>query len=333
MEQPKISVIVPVYKVEPYLRKCLDSIVKQTYSNLEIILVDDGSPDSCGAVCDEYAENDGRIVVIHQKNGGLSAARNAALEIATGEFVGFVDSDDWIEPDMYEYLLRNALMANAEITVCGHILEYGNVSCTVPFPEWGKIDRDCALEALLENKVMHNQVWDKLWKRELFCGVRFPVGRTFEDMAIAYRLFEKAEHVLCLPEAKYHYLQRSDSILGDVSLRNRMNSLLAVRERYEEMYEQYPQFCVLLENTCVAESVCVWACYWYNSREEREKYRVQLKEISDFSRPRWKQAFKDTNLGVLGRMVICLLPYPTWWSFGLAWLIGRIYKLRHGKLL
>ena len=120
MKEPKISVIVPVYKVEPYLRKCLDSIVNQTYRNLEIILVDDGSPDNCGAICDEYAAGDGRIRVIHQENGGVSSARNAGLSAVTGEWVGWVDSDDWIEPDMYEYLLKNALEQNADIAVCSH---------------------------------------------------------------------------------------------------------------------------------------------------------------------------------------------------------------------
>ena len=114
----RISVIVPVYKVEPYLRKCLDSIVNQTYRNLEIILVDDGSPDNCGRICDEYAERDKRIRVIHQKNGGVSSARNEGLKIASGDWIGWVDSDDWIEPDMFEYLLENAKKSKADIAVC-----------------------------------------------------------------------------------------------------------------------------------------------------------------------------------------------------------------------
>ena len=102
----KISVIIPVYKVEPYLRQCLDSVVGQTYNNLEIIIIDDGSPDNCGVICDEYAAKDDRIIVIHKENGGLSAARNDGLELATGEWVAFVDSDDWCELDYYEQLLR-----------------------------------------------------------------------------------------------------------------------------------------------------------------------------------------------------------------------------------
>ena len=113
---PKISVIVPVYKVEKYLDKCVESIVNQTYKNLEIILVDDGSPDNCPAMCDEWAEKDERIRVIHKENGGLADARNAGMDIATGDYIGFVDSDDWIEPNMYEVLLKNALKYDADIS-------------------------------------------------------------------------------------------------------------------------------------------------------------------------------------------------------------------------
>ena len=119
--EPKISVIVPVYKVEPYLRKCLDSIINQTYRNLQIILVDDGSPDNCGAICDEYASKDSRIEVIHQENGGVSAARNAGLKLAAGDYIGWVDSDDWIEPDMYAYMLENMQKYEADIAVCSQI--------------------------------------------------------------------------------------------------------------------------------------------------------------------------------------------------------------------
>ena len=118
-ETPLISIIIPVYKVEPYLRKCLDSVVQQTYRNLEIILVDDGSPDSCGAICDEYATKDERITVIHQENKGLSAARNAGLDIATGDYIQFVDSDDWIEPDALATVLSIAEDHHVDIVCFG----------------------------------------------------------------------------------------------------------------------------------------------------------------------------------------------------------------------
>ena len=161
---PLISIIVPVYDVEPYLRKCIDSILIQSYRDLEIILVDDGSPDNCGAICDEYAEKDKRIKVIHKKNGGLSDARNAGLDIATGEYIGFVDSDDWVMPDMYEYLYKAVKEYDADMSVCGY------------YDYWGKTisGRYCqdiqvykgqeGIKALLDLK-FGNYVWNKLYKR------------------------------------------------------------------------------------------------------------------------------------------------------------------------
>ena len=160
----RISVIVPVYKVEPYLRKCLDSIVNQTYRNLEIILVDDGSPDNCGRICDEYAERDNRIRVIHQKNGGVSSARNEGLKIASGDWIGWVDSDDWIEPDMFEYLLENAKKSKADIAVCSR-KEWYKDRCILR--KWEKdilLNTEEALRQLLEDVQMQNYLWDKLWQ-------------------------------------------------------------------------------------------------------------------------------------------------------------------------
>ena len=119
-----ISVIVPIYNVEKYLDRCVDSIINQTYKNLEIILVDDGSPDNCLAICDSWAEKDRRIKVIHKENGGVSSARNSALDIASGDYIGFVDSDDWIEPDMYEILIKNAKKYDADISRCAGLLDY-----------------------------------------------------------------------------------------------------------------------------------------------------------------------------------------------------------------
>ena len=124
VDEGKISVVVPVYNVEEYLDQCVESLVGQTYKNLEVILVDDGSPDNCPAMCDEWAERDNRIKVIHKENGGVSSARNAALDIASGDYIGFVDSDDWIEPDMYEILIKNAKKYDADISRCAGLFDY-----------------------------------------------------------------------------------------------------------------------------------------------------------------------------------------------------------------
>lgn len=333
MTGPLISVIVPVFKVEPYLRQCLDSIVGQTYRNLEIILVNDGSPDSCGTICDEYAARDKRVKVFHQENAGVSAARNRGLSMATGEFIGWVDSDDWIEPDMYEYLLENQQRYQADITVCGRYEEYRNTSLRKGWDQDQLLNTEQALKQLLENDVMQNYLWDRLWKREMFDGQHFPEGRTYEDIAIMHRLFLKAEKVLCLSEAKYHYRQRSGSIVSDTSLENRINHFLAAKLRYDEIGSQWPQFSHLMVGQCVASSVGIWCGYYRNPLSVRKRTQPQLKEITAFAEQYYGIALQYMKLGIAGNLIVRLTPYAKWWAFLLAWLIGRLYEVKHGRAL
>ncbi len=331
--EPKISIIVPVYKVEPYIRKCLDSIVGQTYRNLQIILVDDGSPDNCGKICDEYAAKDSRIEVIHQENGGLSAARNAGLRLATGDYIGFVDSDDWIELDMYEYLLENALKYQAGIAVCGRIERHVDKEVVRGFSEIEVLDRELALKYLLQNDLLQNYAWDKLYKRELFQDIWFPAGKTFEDVAVMHKLFIKAERVVCLPEAKYNYLLRFNSILDNISLGNRINYYLASRKRYDEMAADWPQFADLLSAQCALSAISLWGVYYANPVAERQRFKEQMNEIADFCRVHYRKALQYMNLGITGRAVLRLTPYARWWAFALADLFSRLYKLKHGRRL
>lgn len=195
---PLISIIVPVYNVKDYLSKCLQSICGQTYKNLEIILIDDGSSDGSGELCDLFAQRDGRIKVIHQANAGQSAARNRGLAVAQGEFLGFVDSDDWIEPDMYEFLYCLLKENEADISICSHCRDKDGRS--VAKYASGKqfvFTRDEGIRALAVDKHIRNYVWDKLYKRCLFSDIAFPLNRIFEDIAISYQVFYKAENIVC----------------------------------------------------------------------------------------------------------------------------------------
>lgn len=333
MDSPKISVIVPVYKVEAYLRKCLDSIAGQTYRNLEIILVDDGSPDNCGAICDEYAARDGRFVVIHKENGGVSTARNAGLAAATGDWIGWVDSDDWIEADMFEYLLTNALEYDADIAVCGHYEEYGDKAELSGWKEKQILDTETALKMLLENDQMNNLLWDRLWRREIFEGITFPIGRTFEDIAVMHRLFLKARRVICLPEAKYHYLQRFGGIMAQTSLNSRWNCYAAARQRYEELSDSWPQFSGLLAGQCIASAIGLWTVFISNPRQEREKYRDKMREIASFARLHKEDALSCSGLGKAGQLIVPFVSHNTWWAYAMAGMIGRLYQLKRGRML
>ena len=167
MSQALISVIIPVYKVEKYLDRCLESIVNQTYKNLEIILIDDGSPDNCPAICDEYAQKDSRIKVIHKANGGVSSARNKGIDVATGDYIGFVDSDDWIEPDMYETLIKNAEQYNSDISRCSYVISESMSGQTSKSQDNGTIFLEDSIE-MRRNQICSNcnaNVWSGIYKK------------------------------------------------------------------------------------------------------------------------------------------------------------------------
>lgn len=247
-ERPKLSVIVPVYKVEPYLQKCIDSILNQTFRDLELILVDDGSPDNCPAVCDAAAEKDERVVVIHQKNGGLSAARNAGVEAARGEYIGFVDSDDYIAPEMYEKLYTAMVENDAQLAVCSYtyVDPEGNV-----LPKWkspilnggGVLDRVQMMGRLSEDKSWYYiTAWNKLYRRELFENIRFPLGKLHEDEYVVHHVFWACERIVVLPQPLYYYVQRGGSIMQQKSLRQAQDWMEGVASRAEFAMEHQLDF-------------------------------------------------------------------------------------------
>lgn len=218
MTDKKVSVIVPVYKVEKYLEQCIDSIIGQTYQNLEIILVDDGSPDNCGRICDEYAATDDRIKVIHQENGGLSAARNAGLDIATGDYIAFVDSDDWILPNAIERMHRAYATSCADLVVCNFGLFYEQLFLGERRAESNIEDEVLTQEQLMNKCCKHSDwyivPWNKLYKKSIFDVLRFLVGYRHEDEAIFHYVIEKCKTIATVSDRLYIYRQSSGSIMG-----------------------------------------------------------------------------------------------------------------------
>lgn len=215
MNAPLISVIIPVYNVEKYLRQCLESVIGQTYINLEIILIDDGSTDGSSKICDDFAAIDDRIVVIHQHNMGLSSARNVGLDIMKGDYVSFVDSDDWIERDMFAILLSSLEEEEADIAICSYY--WVREDCCLPVDDSGNkvvYTREGALKELFRDKIIRNYVCDKFYKREIFESVRFPVGRFYEDIAITYKLFDKINKIVSIGVPKYYYRIHENSIVA-----------------------------------------------------------------------------------------------------------------------
>ncbi|MBR4991213.1 MAG: glycosyltransferase [Oscillospiraceae bacterium] len=210
-----VSVIVPVYKVEAYLGRCVDSILAQTHGNLEVILVDDGSPDRCGMICDEYAEKDPRVCVIHKENGGLSSARNAGIDIAKGEYLEFVDSDDWIEPDAVESLLSAALQHQVDLVIGGRwdVKEKTGEKTVGLCPEKTEtVPAEEAVRRIFRWENCDSAAWDKLYHRRLFRQIRYPYGVICEDVPVTYLIAFDAGRVTFLSKPIYNYLHRQGSI-------------------------------------------------------------------------------------------------------------------------
>lgn len=333
MNYEKISVIVPVYKVEPYLRRCLDSIVRQTYRNLEIILVDDGSPDNCGAICDEYARCDRRITVIHQGNNGVASARNAGLKIATGSWIAWVDSDDWIEPDMLQYLYEGAVNYQADVSACGTRTAGLHKPSFFQYEEVQRFDREQALRELLLGGKMTGACWDKLAKRKLWEGLNFPDLKIGEDLLTVGRLLERADVMVCLPEIKYNYLARPESALTKRTLENRLDFWRAANRQYKELGPKWPQMRSALAGRSAAAAIGVWSAYLYAKKDLRKKLLPELEEIAVFSRNHFRDALTHVNLGLTGRIALRVTPYRAWWAFSIAKVAGWFYQKKHKKAL
>lgn len=229
---PQISVIVPVYKVEPYIRRCVDSILVQTFADFELILVDDGSPDNCGKICDEYAEKDARVHVVHQKNGGLSAARNAGLDWSfdnsESSWIGFLDSDDWVHPCFLEYLYCAAINNDVKISICDYIESEGKEEV---LPCSFKADRINWEPFFLNNNVKATVAWNKLYSKELFINIRYPNGKLHEDEFISYKLLDIAGDVAFVPVPLYFYYHNSEGITKRKFSLRRMDIIEAFEER------------------------------------------------------------------------------------------------------
>lgn len=247
----KISVVIPVYKVEPYLDQCVQSVVDQTYTDLEIILVDDGSPDNCPAMCDAWAERDSRIKVIHKQNGGLSDARNAGLEIATGSYISFVDSDDWVSPDMFELLVGILEQADAQIAECGTVSVYPETErqpCERPegsTPAFATYGTEEAMRHLLAEDVFSPMVWNKLYRRECISNLRFEVGKLHEDVFFTHQAFGNCARIAKVETACYFYLQRHDSIMGKPFSLGNLDSLEGKLRRMQYMQDHFPNLVFL----------------------------------------------------------------------------------------
>lgn len=257
----KISVIVPVYNVESYLSACLESLINQTYQQLEIILINDGSTDNCPKICDSYASKDSKIVVIHQKNVGLSGARNTGLRHATGDLISFMDSDDLLSLDYYQKLSDILLENKADIVECAYAkFETENDITKINQSSYKSAEiykTEKALE-LLMNEYIKQMVWNKLYRKEVIKNILFPVGKINEDEYWSYKIFGNAKKIIKIHDILYFYRQQPESIMGkDYSLK-RLDGLDALEERIQYMQMNFPE----LENLAI-KKYCLGAIFHF----------------------------------------------------------------------
>lgn len=205
---PEVSIIVPVYKVEDTLEQCVNSLLGQTLESIEIILVDDGSPDKCGVLCDLLSKKDDRIIVIHKKNGGLSDARNAGLDVAKGKYIGFVDSDDYVDPEMFNFLVEICEKYNLSIAGCDlkYVYEPDGDIVSDSDGSFSVLNSDDFFRKMLDtSRMLRIGVWNKIYRKELFDKVRFPKGKVFEDVGTMYKLIFATPYIGYASDAMYYY--------------------------------------------------------------------------------------------------------------------------------
>lgn len=277
-----ISVIIPVYKVEKYLCRCVDSVLEQTYTNIEIILVDDGSPDNCPVMCDEYARQDSRVKVIHQENAGLSGARNAGIDMAQGQWLAFVDSDDYLAADFLERLYQTCVDTGSSLSVCRWEYVRGE---TIPEHGTGETrvytGREMLANLYVPDGAYFVVAWNKLYRKELFEDIRYPLGRIHEDEATTYRIYDKVKKAAYVDRSLYGYFVTPVSITRGFNPK-RMDWVTAVAERLD-FFEQkgYTELMVPGLQALADGSIDIWfglRDQLPGSEKQQEEIRTLIRE-------------------------------------------------------
>lgn len=292
-----ISVIIPVYKVELFLDTCIESVVNQTYKNLEVILVEDGSPDRCSELCDNWAVKDNRIKVIHVKNGGAGKARNIALENATGNIIAFVDSDDYLSPYMFEYLY-GLLAEDIDVVECGYVQVYDNLAFFDDNIGQFEVEYFTSEEALRENirdTKFRQLIWNKLYRKEIVENIFFPVGKKIDDEFWTYQVLGNAKNLIHSDIKLYAYRQQFDSVMHCLTADKRLQAIEAKMKRHDYIVEKYPKLCnESLKNlwfTCMYQGQLILQSK-KNTFDEQAmqyiknvlyKYPINIKKQNDFS--------------------------------------------------
>lgn len=322
----KISIIVPIYNAAKYLPKCIESLINQTYENLEIILVDDGSTDESGKIADDYSKKDNRIKVIHKEHGGNTEGRNIALKAATGKFIGFVDNDDFIEADMYELLLSTLYNYDADIVQCAYyrINEDNEILPKYYSGKTKQFNNISAFEELIKRKGFKNPVWNKIYKKDLTEGISFPVGRLNKDIIFNYKTFARAKKLVSIDIPKYYYLKRKDSIYGTYKYLENMDPFHNFIERLDFISKNFPQLFNIAQKELYFDSLIYYKILKKNFTRDKDKKRRNL--IKNYIRKNYRSLNSNQLIGRMHKILLKVLVINFEYGFLLFDLYRRFEK-------
>lgn len=313
-----ISIVLPIYNVENYIEKCMESVLNQTYKNIEIILVDDGSPDNCPIICDQYVKEDNRVKVVHKENGGLSDARNAGIKVANGDYITFIDSDDYVDKDYVEFLYNTIEETDADIAIGGHRVIYDSGKIIEKEThENSVLEPKKVLERILYDDGIDLSAWGKLYKRYLFNDIKFPKGRLFEDSATTYMLVDKANKIAINSISKYNYIIRKNSISNAKFSPKKMDLITSTREMNEYVKNKYPD----LKNAANRRLMYAYLSTLSQLAKCKEKYPKEEKEMTDYIKTHGNEILKDKRVPKRDKFGIISLKF----GFGFYKFIWRLY--------
>ncbi len=323
---PLVSIIIPIYKVEQYLHRCVDSVLAQTYKNIEIILVDDGSPDRCSEICDEYAAADKRVKAIHQKNGGLSAARNAGFEACEGEYLYYLDSDDFITSDCIELLYKGIIKTGADVSCGSYKFFFDGDSCDVcrKIKTYDVMDSSVVLRNLLDGKVSLEfaVVWNKLIKKDKVSSIRFPIKKYHEDEYYNWKLYLNTESVCFINQITYMYYQRKSSITGSGFGNHNFDFLGALEERIEYFSTNRTELYPLAVKSYRMSLIDYFYC-GINRCKNRKSLIYSKKDIHKM----YKESFRRFNRSTDFDLYTCKQKIRNLIFFYLPWILNQSIKV------
>lgn len=324
-EKPLITVIVPIYKVEEYLNRCIESIINQTYENLEIILIDDGSPDNCPKMCDEWAKKDKRIKVIHKENGGLSDARNKGIEQTNGKYITFIDSDDYVEKN-YVIELYNAISINdCDISISGIVVKYTNGTI---INKYTNIKEELTPKETIK-KILYDDGIDisataKLYKKEVFKNIRFPKDRLYEDAATTYKLICSSKKIANNSVSTYIYMIRNDSIAQSTFNKKKMDLIKSTKEMTDFIKDKYPD----LSDACDRRLMYAYLSTISQLASSKKVYKKEEKLLMEYIKKNSKKTLKDKKCPKRDKLAIISLKF----GFKFYKFVWNLYRRATGRI-